>query len=138
LDGILARKQAVALELDRRFAGVGGVQAPVARPDRDHVHMIYTVKFAGGRPVRDAVSEGLGRRGIESRVYFPPVHRQPIFAGGAAGAGAGAAAKADLPVTDDLAERILSLPVHSQLTADEVADIAAGVAEVVGSPAAVA
>jgi perosamine synthetase len=131
LDAILARKQAVALALDRRLAGLPGVQAPIVRPDRDHVHMIYTVKFAGGRPVRDAVSEALGRRGIESRVYFPPVHRQPIFAG------VGAGAAADLPVTDDLADRILSLPVHSQLTAGEVAEIVAGVAEVVGSPVAV-
>ena len=128
LDRILHRKRAVAAELDRLLAAMDGVTAPVVRPDRDHVHMLYTVKFAGGRAAREAAVDELARRGIESRVYFPPVHRQPIFAG----------TRADLPVTDDLAGRILSLPAHSRLTAAELAEIAAGVEAAAGVPVAVA
>ena len=62
--------------------------------------------------------QDLAQQGIESRVYFPPAHRQPVFGG----------QPADLPVTDDLAGRILSLPIHSLLTPDDVADVAAGLA----------
>jgi perosamine synthetase len=119
LGAILARKRALAAELDRRLATVPGVQAPVVREDRDHVHMLYTVTLVGADAARrDAVIADLARQGIESRVYFPPAHRQPVFGG----------RPPDLPVTDDLARRILSLPIHSRLTSDEVADVAAGVA----------
>lgn len=119
LDTILARKRAVCRALDEALAGLPGVLAPVVRPDRDHVYMLYTVKFAGGQSVRDCVAAVAAERGVETRVYFPPVHRQPIFAGSAA----------DLPVTEDLATRILSLPAHSRLTRVETDQITAAVAE---------
>jgi perosamine synthetase len=119
LEAILARKRTLAAELDRLLDPVAGVQAPVVRDDRDHVHMLYTVTLSSADAARrDAVIADLAQQGIESRVYFPPVHRQPIFEG----------RPADVPVTDDLAGRILSLPIHSLLTADEVADIAASLA----------
>jgi perosamine synthetase len=119
LDGILARKRSVARCLDEGLRAVPGVQPPVVRADRDHVYMLYTVKFSGGTAVRDQVVATAAERGIETRVYFPPAHRQPVFAG----------VEADLPVTDDLAGRILSLPAHSRLTPAEVDDILAAVAE---------
>ncbi len=119
LDAILARKRTLAADLDRRLDPVAGVQAPVVRGDRDHVHMLYTVTLATADAARrDAVIDDLAQQGIESRVYFPPAHRQPVFGG----------QPADVPVTDDLAGRILSLPIHSLLTPDEVADVAAALA----------
>ena len=120
LDAILDRKRALAAELDRLLAEVPGVQAPMTRPDRDHVHMLYTVKLAGGPSVRDVVAADLARRGIETRVYFPPAHRQPVFAGGP---------PVDLPVTDHLAGCILSLPIHSRLEAADVAEVAVALAD---------
>ena len=118
LEAILARKRELAAELDRRLETVPGVQAPVVRSDRDHVHMLYTVKLGfADHARRDAVIDDLARQGIESRVYFPPAHRQPVFGG----------PPPELPVTDDLAGRILSLPMHSRLTPDEVADVATAV-----------
>jgi perosamine synthetase len=119
LPGILVRKLCLADEMDRLIDKVPGVQHPVVRPDRDHVHMLYTIKLHAGAPARDRVIEEMARRGIETRVYFPPVHRQPIFA----------ETMASLPITDDLAGRILSLPIHSRLTFEEVEDVAAALTE---------
>lgn len=123
LSGILARKLALAERLDRLTEALPGVQPPVIRPDRDHVHMLYTVKLDSGPAVRDAVIDEMARRGIETRVYFPPVHRQPIFVG----------RSAELPVTDDVAGRILSLPIHSRLTFDELEQVAGALAESIGA-----
>jgi perosamine synthetase len=129
LEAILTRKRVLAGELDRLLDPVAGVRAPVVREDRDHVHMLYTVTLAAADPARrDAVIADLAQQGIESRVYFPPVHRQPIFEGRAA----------ELPVTDDLAGRILSLPIHSLLTTDDVADVAASLAAAMDRTAATA
>lgn len=111
LPGILERKAKVSADLDRRISAIAGVQPPALGADRTHVHMLYTVTFDCGPVVRDRVCEAMAAAGVETKVYFPPVHRQPIFSG----------CTADLPVTDDLAGRILSLPVHSKLTAADVA-----------------
>jgi len=121
LDGILARKRELAARLDQGLAKIAGVQPPVVRPDRDHVYMLYTVRFSGGTPVRDAVARLAAERGIETRVYFPPAHRQPVFSG----------VPSDLPVTDDVAGRILSLPAHSRLAVDEVDRIVEAVRDAV-------
>ncbi len=48
----------------------------------------------------------LSRHGIESRIYFPPAHRQDAFR----------QFDARLPVTERLAGRILSIPMHAGLT----------------------
>ncbi len=112
LDAILARKRANAAWLDRRLAEVEGVTPPVTRSDRDHVHMLYTVLVDADR---DAVVDQLAADGIEARLYFPPAHAQPVFAGRHHG---------DLPVTDAVAPRMLSLPFHSRLTETELGEVA--------------
>ncbi|MEM8905295.1 MAG: aminotransferase class I/II-fold pyridoxal phosphate-dependent enzyme [Actinomycetota bacterium] len=108
LDGILERKAARAAWMSEQLGAVEGITPPVTLGDRTHVHMLYTTLVDGaGR--RDAVADALRWAGIESRVYFPPAHLQPVF-GGSAG---------DLPVTEELWSRMLSLPIHSRLTSVE-------------------
>jgi perosamine synthetase len=107
LDAILERKRANAEWMTEQLAELPGVRPPATRPDRDHPYMLYTVTFQRGR---DHVMRRLLDAGIESRIYFPPVHRQPIFA----------EQRVELPVTESLAERILSIPVHSLLSDDEL------------------
>lgn len=119
LPTILARKREVTGRLDRGLAPIEGVRPPVTRPDRQHVYMLYTATFGGGAAVRDEVALLAAERGIETRVYFPPAHQQPIFAG----------EHVHLPVTEDVAGRILSLPAHSRLDPTEVDEIVGAVAD---------
>ncbi len=111
LPGILARKRALAGRLSDHLAGSPTVTAPVVRPECGHVFMLYTVLFDQGR---DEARRSLEAAGIESRVYFPPAHRQPVFTG----------AMPDLPVTDDVADRMLSVPLHARLQDADVEQIA--------------
>lgn len=114
LAGILARKRANARWLGERLADIPGVTAPVVRPGAEHVYMLYTVTLDAGID-RDAVLGELRDAGIEAKLYFPPAHRQPPFAH---------LPVADLPVTDDLAGRLLSLPFHAGLTTAELGFVA--------------
>ncbi len=111
LGEILARKRANAAWLDRRLARVPGLTPPHRVPYGSHTYMLYTCLIETGR---DAVLAHLLDRGIEARIYFPPVHRQPVFAG----------RTASLPVTDAVAGRMLSIPMHSLLEPDELTLIA--------------
>ena len=111
LDEILARKRANARWMEQCLGRRPGVRLPVVMPDRDHPYMLYTLLLDR---YRDAVLQYLQSAGVEARLYFPPAHRQPIFAGQGR----------SLPVTDDLAGRMLSIPFHSKLKPDELERIA--------------
>ena len=79
----------------------------------------------GSPDQRDPLCAELDRSGVGWRTYFdPPLHRQPAFAN-ARRAGA-------LAVTEDLAGRIISLPLDDRLSRDEVAAVAGVVERVVG------
>ena len=113
LDGLLATKRANALAFGRRLGTIAGITPPVAADNRDHPYTLYTLKIDPDR--RDAVAAALEAAGIETRIYFPPAHHQPLFAEHPA---------EDLPVTEELARQILSVPFHAQLQPTEFAEIA--------------
>jgi perosamine synthetase len=115
LDGIVRRKQANAVAFCERLSRIPGVTPPVARADREHVYMLYTTLIRSGR---DAVLDGMLAAGIEARLYFPPAHLQPVFA----------RSYADLPVTESLSRRMLSLPFHAALTDEQLEAVAATLA----------
>jgi perosamine synthetase len=119
LDAILDRKRASAAWMTDRLSGVPGVTPPAAVPDARATHMLYTCLADPGCD-RNAVLGFLLRRGIEARLYFPPAHLQPVFPG-----------RDRLPVTEDVAARMFSIPMHAQLTGAELAEIAAAVDEAV-------
>lgn len=111
LDAILDRKRRHAAWMTERLSDVVGVTPPWRDPRAEPVHMLYTCLLEDRR---DEVLAGMLAAGIEARVYFPPAHRQPLFGDIAA----------DLPVTDDLANRMLSIPMHSLLQQVELEEIA--------------
>ena len=113
LDAILERKRQNAAFMETLLAGVKGLQLPVVRPDRTHGFMLYTLLVDGDR---DRVMDSLIGEEIEARLYFPPAHLQPMFGGGD---------NLKLPVTEDLAGRMISVPFHSHLTPQELKRIAA-------------
>lgn len=116
LDAILERKRANVAWMNRRLDSVPGITPPFQKPYATSAHMLYTCLVDEGR---DAVRDFLLSRGIEARVYFPPAHTQPIFGG----------RRGYLPQTEEVARRMLSLPMHSQLTPAELSYIADTVAE---------
>jgi perosamine synthetase len=112
LDAILARKWSNATYLRSRLLDQGEIELPVARPDRVHAYMLYTVKVK--QALRDKVMSSLLERGIEARLYFPPAHLQPVFR----------RTSVSLPRTERLAEQMLSIPFHSRLSTAEFDTVA--------------
>ena len=80
------------------------VIAPKIAAKASHVFHQFTVKVEGHD--RDKFASELKRRGIGCDVYYPnPVHRLPSFE-----------SKVDLPITEQIKDVCLSLPVHPSLT----------------------
>lgn len=87
---------------------------PVELPYEDenfaHVYYLYVIKA----PKRDELDEYLNRRGVESRIHFsPPIHLHEDFK-------YLNAVRGDYPIAEDLASRVLSLPMGPFMSQEEV------------------
>ena len=98
-------------------AGLGSlVTVPVPTPAAAPAWHLYVVQHDRA----DELAAGLASSGIESRAYYRvPVHRQPAMSALAAGV--------SLPATDDLARTHLALPMSAVLSAEQAAEVVAGV-----------
>jgi dTDP-4-amino-4,6-dideoxygalactose transaminase len=109
-----ARRRAIAARYDRELEGV---ITPRVEPGVTHVYHQYTIRVGS----RDEFVERLRERGVGTGVYYPiPVHRQKPFLELGYG-------DRRYPVSERLAEEVVSIPVHPSLTDDEVAAVIAAV-----------
>jgi dTDP-4-amino-4,6-dideoxygalactose transaminase len=97
------------------------IALPVPKPENYHTYHQFTLRYAR----RDELKALLGERGIGSGVYYPsPLHLQRAYAPLGYKEG-------DFPESERAAAEVLSLPVHPDLSADEVKTVAQAVRECV-------
>lgn len=121
LDQYIAARRAVADYYDKALAGCPNLTIPSRAPYTNHVFHQYTLLLDPN--CRNGLKEHLERKGIPSMIYYPvPAHRQKMFEA------FGTAAK-QLPVTDWLAERVLSLPIHTEMEEEQLQFITTSVLE---------
>ena len=105
-DDELGRREQIAQIYDRRLGNA--VTIPARVPDSSSAWAIYAVLLDDGAR-REAVQAALRADGVPSAIYYPrPLHRQPAYQAAHDGAA--------LPVSEDLATRILALPIHPDLS----------------------
>ena len=106
-----ARKQA-ADYYDQQLTGIHQVTVPARSSHSDHVFHQYTIRVTDGR--RDALQQYLGEQGIPSMIYYPvPLHLSEAYKSFGYNAG-------DFPVSEQLSSEVLSLPMHTELTAEQL------------------
>lgn len=97
-----------AARYDRNLAGAG-VQQPAPPRGRNHVYHVYAVRVPDRDTVRARLSPEVG-----TNIHYPiPVHLQPAYADMGYGAG-------DFPVSEQLADETLSLPMFPGITDEQV------------------
>jgi perosamine synthetase len=83
---------------------------PLEPPDDYyHVYQLYTV-IANDR---DVLMEYLADKGIMSKIYFDPVHQTHFYK-------KKLRYDVDLPVTEEMADKVVTLPMFSSLQRDEM------------------
>ena len=121
LDGYINARRKVADYYDNFFAQFEGINTPVRSDKSRHVFHQYTLTLEGID--RDALNAFLAEKNIPSMIYYPvPAHKQEMFS-------SFNSAETELPVTDWLGERVLSLPIHTEMSEEQLAFICNGVAE---------
>ncbi len=108
LDGYCQARRDAADRYDSHFKNHEQIQTPARASYSSHVFHQYTLQVPAGD--RDALKQHLLDRGIPSMIYYPvPLYRQKGYAPYWEGPPEG------LPVTEQLCQTVISLPMHSEL-----------------------
>jgi dTDP-4-amino-4,6-dideoxygalactose transaminase len=109
LDTLQARRKEIWDLYQREFAELGWLVRPRdAEPNERHSYFTYCVRVTGGR--RDRFARALYDQGIYTTLRYHPLHLNPIYQ-----------STAKLPVSEQLNEEAISLPLHPRLSDDDVA-----------------
>ncbi|MBI3558306.1 MAG: DegT/DnrJ/EryC1/StrS family aminotransferase [Deltaproteobacteria bacterium] len=115
LESVIQKRRTNAERYTRLLKDV--VACPVERAGEWHTYHVYVIQCERREELRAYLSE----RGIDTKIHYPiPIHMQEA-------AQALGYRKGSLPNTERQAQRILSLPVHSYLSEEQVELVAAAV-----------
>jgi dTDP-4-amino-4,6-dideoxygalactose transaminase len=123
LDAYCDARRSAADFYDQAFKGQSKITTPYRAPYSKHVFHQYTLTLNGVN--RDDVHQELAKRGVPSMIYYPvPCHKQNMLVGFAND-------QHDLPVTEWLQDKVISLPMHTELTIEELTYITNQLLEIV-------
>ncbi len=96
-----------------RLLSGGAAAVPIEVDGNRHVYHVYGVRVSR----RDRVQTHLEEGGVSTGIHYPvPVHLQPAFAELRMHQG-------DLPVTEDAADSLLSVPMFPEMTDDQIRSV---------------
>jgi dTDP-4-amino-4,6-dideoxygalactose transaminase len=115
------RRREIAAQYRRAFAGTR-LEMPVDDSRDECVYHQFVIYVNN----RSAVASELAARGVDTAVHYPkPLHLQPAYSSLGYPPGS-------FPHAERACERVLSIPVHSYLTNEQVAEVIDAVRAVVG------
>ncbi|MBP7167098.1 MAG: DegT/DnrJ/EryC1/StrS family aminotransferase [Bacteroidia bacterium] len=123
LDEYCEARQSAASYYDKAFANHSKIKTPARMANSTHVFHQYTL-ILNGVP-RTALREHLESKGIPSMIYYPiPLHMQKAYTDPRYKHG-------DFPVTEHLCNHVISLPMHTEMTEEDLHYITQSVLEFV-------
>lgn len=121
LDEYCHARKAAADYYSANLKDVDGIEVPEEIPSSTHVYHQYTLKVKNGK--RDELKEFLASKGIPAMIYYPlPLQQQEAFK-------SITRAAQSLDIAQELADSVLSLPIHTELTPEQQDVIIAAVKE---------
>ena len=105
-------RRSVADYYDSALSNVKGIMTPNRSSAGTHVFHQYTLRVLDGQ--RDALRLFLEERGVPSMIYYPlPLHYQKAYENERY-------PKGSMPISERLSSEVLSLPIHTEMTSDEL------------------
>ncbi|MBS1486811.1 MAG: DegT/DnrJ/EryC1/StrS family aminotransferase [Bacteroidetes bacterium] len=115
LDDYTHRRNLVAGFYDKQLQSVPFIKIPVRAANSTHAFHQYTLRTVGIN--RDHFKKYLEEKGIPTMIYYPvPLHLQKAYRRDGFGEGS-------FPVTEKLSQTVISLPIHTEMTTDELSYI---------------
>ncbi|HQS24807.1 MAG: transcriptional regulator [Sphingobacteriia bacterium 24-36-13] len=112
LDQYNAARQAVAAFYNKAFANHPAITTPFVASYSTHVYHQYTLQLKGVD--REGLVAYIAEHKIPSMIYYPvPGHKQDMFA-------SFGLKEILLPVTDELTNSVISLPIHTEMNEEQL------------------
>lgn len=111
LDLIINEKRQLARRYSDAFEKMEGVQPPYVEPWNEHSYTIYSI-LLDSPELRQKTKRRLDEESVETRINFPPIHKQPAFVEAFADMGR-------YPSAERAGELILGLPIYTGLTGEQ-------------------
>lgn len=112
INEIMQERKAVADTYNALLADEPLVKTPRQKHDIEVSYFVYVIELQG-ELTRDEVMRRLDERGIPSRGYFAPIHKQAYIL-------RYLRSKPVCPVTEHVAQRTLALPFHNKMKTAEI------------------
>ncbi len=115
IDAILDQRDSLAMRYAEKLRGIAPVTLPPLQATGGRISwFVFVVRLP--RAVRDRVWRRLAEQEIQCGRYFPPLHREPLFA-------PFHDPSRGLPVTDAIAGTTLALPFFNRLTDEQMSEV---------------
>jgi len=112
LDLYSEARNVMASFYDTAFVEVDEIEIPQRQLNSTHVFHQYTLKVKNGK--RNELKKYLSEKGIPSMIYYPlPIHKQEAFQQFVSG-------DFVLPISEELCDQVLSLPIHTEMILDHI------------------
>lgn len=111
IDKIIELRQKKAQYLSDALKNIKEVTLPLAPSGFEHVFQLFTIRVNSA--LRDKLMEYLARKGIMTKVYFPPVHLSDFYRNSLK-------YTCKLPVTESVSNQALTLPMYPVLNRDQI------------------
>jgi perosamine synthetase len=110
---IIKMRREKAAYLTKKLSSVPYIKPPYEPKDHLHVYQMYTVQFETQKD-RDTIQQALTKHGVMTKVYFEPLHLKTYYRN------TFKTKEGDLPRTEEVSKRVLTLPLYPTLTNREI------------------
>jgi perosamine synthetase len=110
IDELVGIRRKIAEQYNSLLSDVDGIVTPPEAPHVKNVYWMYSILVEEGFGMeRDALMEELKGKGIDTRTFFIPMHKQPIFDDAGS-----------YPVAEELSKKGINLPSGAILDPDQI------------------
>jgi perosamine synthetase len=111
LDKLIKMRQEVASYFSRHLSKFDDIDLPIPPEGYDHIYQMYSILLKD-KSMRDELQQFLIKKRIFSKIYFQPVHLMKFYQKLQQN-------NINLPVTESISEKILTLPIYPNMTHEE-------------------
>ena len=112
LDKIIKMRQNNAKYISSRLSKHSEIRVPTSPSGYEHIYQMYTIKLPD-KKTRDDLHNHLIKKRIFSKIYFTPIHLTSLYMN------TFGTKNDSLPITEKIAEVILTLPIYPNMTSEE-------------------
>ena len=113
IDKIIKTRREKAKYYTEQLSMIHSIKLPIEPKNIHHIYQMYTIQLKDNKQ-RDQLKNHLSKAGIMTKVYFEPIHLKTVYRKEFG------CKKGDLPKTEEIAGKVLSLPIYPTLNNKEI------------------